>query len=229
MKRQTDQEPEAGPRTVGYDRAPISSLRVGSGPQFVALVQGSGPAAFRPHVGFGVEDSAPDQIIEDACRAREWSARDEGSRGHDTRNPCRFARRSRNPASGRQLLRWRRHARQPVWLMVWWRRDGHSTLTRHGAVTSPSRSSPGRAETYADRKLRPDRSVRNDPVPQLRVSGDGRLLWQRLHRVEARGRAGAGRDSRRVKCHTHGTDAPRRHRSRAARDAIERHRARRAA
>lgn len=39
-------------------------LRVGSGPQFVALVEGSGPDAFRPHVGFGVQGFAPDQIAQ---------------------------------------------------------------------------------------------------------------------------------------------------------------------
>src|SRR6266704_1153995 len=37
-------------------------LRVGSGPQFAALVEGSGPAAYRPHVGFGVQAFDPDQI-----------------------------------------------------------------------------------------------------------------------------------------------------------------------
>src|SRR5712692_7303137 len=56
----------------------------------------------------------------------------------------------------------------------WRRRAGYGTLTRHGAVTSPSRSSPGRAgePLRAAEGGRPDRSVRNDPVPQLRVSGD---------------------------------------------------------
>src|SRR5262245_40950757 len=48
-------------RRQTYSPSPI--LRVGSGPQFVALVEGSGPAAFRPHVGFGVEGFAPEQII----------------------------------------------------------------------------------------------------------------------------------------------------------------------
>lgn len=42
---------------------PIAILRVGSGSQFVALVEGSGPPAFRPHVGFGVQGFAPDQIM----------------------------------------------------------------------------------------------------------------------------------------------------------------------
>jgi catechol 2,3-dioxygenase-like lactoylglutathione lyase family enzyme len=52
MKLQTYQEPGGGP-----------ILRVGTGPQFVALVEGSGPAAFRPHVGFGVQGFDPDQIV----------------------------------------------------------------------------------------------------------------------------------------------------------------------
>jgi catechol 2,3-dioxygenase-like lactoylglutathione lyase family enzyme len=39
-------------------------LRVGRGPQFVALVEGSGPAAFRPHVGFGVQGFGSDQIMQ---------------------------------------------------------------------------------------------------------------------------------------------------------------------
>ena len=51
MQRQRYQEPEG----------PV--LRVGSGPQFVALVEGKGSAAFRPHVGFGVQGFAPDQIM----------------------------------------------------------------------------------------------------------------------------------------------------------------------
>src|SRR6266481_2275558 len=44
MQRQTYQEVDGGP-----------ILRVGSGPHFVALVEGKGPAASRPHVGFGVQ------------------------------------------------------------------------------------------------------------------------------------------------------------------------------
>ena len=52
MHWQTYQGPEGG-----------AILRVGRGPQFVALVGGSRPAAFRPHVGFGVQGFAPDQII----------------------------------------------------------------------------------------------------------------------------------------------------------------------
>ena len=62
MQRQTYQEPEGGPRTPGYEGPPIPILRIGSGPQFIALVEGSGPAAFRPHIGFGVQGFAPDQI-----------------------------------------------------------------------------------------------------------------------------------------------------------------------
>jgi len=52
MKRQTYQGPEGE-----------VILRVGPGPQFVALVEGSGPAAFRPHVGLGVQAFAPEQIL----------------------------------------------------------------------------------------------------------------------------------------------------------------------
>src|SRR2546426_7052492 len=63
MQRQASQEPEGGPRTPGYKGPPISILRIGSGPQFVALAEGKGPAAFRPHVGFGVQGFAPDQIM----------------------------------------------------------------------------------------------------------------------------------------------------------------------
>jgi catechol 2,3-dioxygenase-like lactoylglutathione lyase family enzyme len=54
MKRLTLREPAS----------PVTILRVGSGPQFVALIEGSGPAVFRPHVGFGVEAFAPDQVME---------------------------------------------------------------------------------------------------------------------------------------------------------------------
>jgi catechol 2,3-dioxygenase-like lactoylglutathione lyase family enzyme len=54
MKRLADQPAGAGPQTEGAS-GPTAILRVGKGPQFVALVQGSGPAAYRPHVGFGVE------------------------------------------------------------------------------------------------------------------------------------------------------------------------------
>ena len=51
MRRQADQEPAM----------PI--LRVGSGPQFIALVEGTGPERFRPHVGFGVEKFVPDEVV----------------------------------------------------------------------------------------------------------------------------------------------------------------------
>ncbi len=52
MQRQSYQEPGTG-----------LIVRVGRGPQFIALVGGRGPAAFRPHVGFGVQGFDPDQII----------------------------------------------------------------------------------------------------------------------------------------------------------------------
>ena len=45
------------------DRGPTKILRVGSGPQFVALIEGNGPEAFHPHVGFGVQGLSADQII----------------------------------------------------------------------------------------------------------------------------------------------------------------------
>lgn len=63
MRRQAEQEPARGPRTPGYDGPPLRILRVGSGPQFVALVEGTGPERFRPHVGFGVQGFAPDDIM----------------------------------------------------------------------------------------------------------------------------------------------------------------------
>jgi catechol 2,3-dioxygenase-like lactoylglutathione lyase family enzyme len=44
-----------------YGDVPI--LRVGSGPQFVALAEGNGPEAFRPHVGFGVQGFQADDVL----------------------------------------------------------------------------------------------------------------------------------------------------------------------
>jgi len=61
MRRLTGQEPSRG-GSQG-DGPPIQVLRVGSGPQFVALVEGNGPERFRPHVGFGVQGFAPDDIL----------------------------------------------------------------------------------------------------------------------------------------------------------------------
>ena len=60
----TWQEPVGGRRTEGYEGRPIPVLRVGSGPQHVALVEGGGPDAFRLHVGLGVEGFDPDAVIE---------------------------------------------------------------------------------------------------------------------------------------------------------------------
>ncbi len=57
------QERTEGPRTDGYEGSPIPVLRVGSGPQHLALVEGAGPDAFRLHVGFGVEDFDPDLVM----------------------------------------------------------------------------------------------------------------------------------------------------------------------
>ena len=60
----TWQEPMGGQRTEGYQGRPIPVLRVGSGPQHLALVEGDGPDAFRLHVGLGVEGFDPDAAIE---------------------------------------------------------------------------------------------------------------------------------------------------------------------
>ena len=60
----TYQEREEGPRTAGYDGPPIPVLRVGSGPQHLALVEGGGPEAFRLHVGFGVDGFDPDGVMD---------------------------------------------------------------------------------------------------------------------------------------------------------------------
>ena len=64
MQIQTYQELEGGPRTAGYEGPPIPVLRVGSGPQHLALIEGDGPEAFRPHVGLGVEGFNPDQVMD---------------------------------------------------------------------------------------------------------------------------------------------------------------------
>ena len=64
MQIVTYQELEGGPRTAGYEGPPIPVLRVGLGPQHLALVEGSGPETFRPHVGFGVEGFDPDQVMD---------------------------------------------------------------------------------------------------------------------------------------------------------------------
>ena len=58
------QEPEAGPRTAGYGGAPIPVLRVGTGPQHLALVEGGGPEAFRLHVGLGVVDFDAEAVLD---------------------------------------------------------------------------------------------------------------------------------------------------------------------
>ena len=60
----TWQEPIGGQRTEGYEGRPIPVLRVGPGPQHLALVEGGGPEAFRPHVGLGVEGFDPDAVME---------------------------------------------------------------------------------------------------------------------------------------------------------------------
>lgn len=60
----TYQEREEGPRTAGYEGPPIPVLRVGSGPQHLALIEDRGPDAFRPHVGLGVEGFDPDAVMD---------------------------------------------------------------------------------------------------------------------------------------------------------------------
>ena len=52
----TDMQPlaPAGPRRI---------LRVGKGPQFIAMSEGNGPEAFKPHVGFGVQGFNADQVM----------------------------------------------------------------------------------------------------------------------------------------------------------------------
>jgi catechol 2,3-dioxygenase-like lactoylglutathione lyase family enzyme len=57
------QEPVGGRRTAGYEGRPIPVLRVGTGPQHLALVEGGGPEAFRLHVGLGVEAFDPDAVM----------------------------------------------------------------------------------------------------------------------------------------------------------------------
>ena len=53
-----------GPRTAGYEGRAIPVLRVGAGPQHLALVEGGGPEAFRLHVGLGVAGFDPDAVLE---------------------------------------------------------------------------------------------------------------------------------------------------------------------
>ena len=64
MKIVAYQEPDTEPRNGGYRGRPNPVLRVGAGPQHLVLVEGDGPEAFRPHVGFGVEGFDPDGIMD---------------------------------------------------------------------------------------------------------------------------------------------------------------------
>jgi catechol 2,3-dioxygenase-like lactoylglutathione lyase family enzyme len=57
------QEREGGPRTEGYQGRPIPVLRIGSGPQHLALVEGDGPEASRMHVGFGVRNFDANRVM----------------------------------------------------------------------------------------------------------------------------------------------------------------------
>jgi catechol 2,3-dioxygenase-like lactoylglutathione lyase family enzyme len=52
----TDMHPVAVP-------GPTKILRVGKGPQFIAMSEGNGPEAFKPHVGFGVQGFNVDQVM----------------------------------------------------------------------------------------------------------------------------------------------------------------------
>jgi hypothetical protein len=63
MKIVTYQEPEGGPRTEGYEGRPVPVLRVGDGPQHLALVEGNGPEASTLHVGLGVRDFDADRVM----------------------------------------------------------------------------------------------------------------------------------------------------------------------
>ena len=42
---------------------PTRILRVGKGPQFITMSEGSGPDVFKPHVGFGVQGFRADQVM----------------------------------------------------------------------------------------------------------------------------------------------------------------------
>ena len=42
---------------------PKKILRVGKGPQFIAISEGNGPEVFKPHVGFGVQGFNGDQVM----------------------------------------------------------------------------------------------------------------------------------------------------------------------
>jgi hypothetical protein len=63
MKIVTYQEREDGPRTEGYEGRPVPVLRVGDGPQHLALAEGNGPEASRMHLGLGVRDFDADRVM----------------------------------------------------------------------------------------------------------------------------------------------------------------------
>ena len=57
---------ELGPRTAGYEGAPVAILQVGAGPQYFAMTEGTNgdPGSHaRPHVGFGIKGFDADQIM----------------------------------------------------------------------------------------------------------------------------------------------------------------------
>lgn len=62
MRIQTYQEAKGGPRTAGYQGPPIPILRIGAGPQHLALIEGKGPLGFRPRFGLGIEGFDLDQV-----------------------------------------------------------------------------------------------------------------------------------------------------------------------
>jgi len=74
MKIVTYQEPERGPRTAGYVGPPIPVLRVGPGPQHLVLTEGTGPLAFRQHIGLGIDgfnlDDVMKRLVEHGVTAR---------------------------------------------------------------------------------------------------------------------------------------------------------------
>jgi catechol 2,3-dioxygenase-like lactoylglutathione lyase family enzyme len=57
------QERDEGPRTVGYVGPSIPILRVGAGPQHLVFLEGTGPQAFRQHIGLGIEGFNADEIM----------------------------------------------------------------------------------------------------------------------------------------------------------------------
>ena len=59
MKVATYQELAGGPRTADYQGSPVAILRIGAGPQHLAMTEG----VIRPHFGFGIKGFDVDQIM----------------------------------------------------------------------------------------------------------------------------------------------------------------------